>query len=53
MLIITGIVIWALGLIPYVGAIISFITVILGLGLLVVSILPKKQNKENTENIKD
>lgn len=42
MLIVTGIVIWALTQIPYIGGFVSFIITLLGLGILVASILPKK-----------
>lgn len=51
MLIISGIVIWALTKIPYVGGIMSFIITILGLGILVVSILPKKTSKNDVKNV--
>ena len=46
MLIVTGIVVWALTQIPYIGGFISFIISVLGLGILVASILPKKSEKE-------
>ena len=49
MLIVTGIITFVLTKIPFVGSIISFIISILGLGILVVSILPKKINKKDEE----
>ena len=45
MLILSGIVVWGLTQIPYVGLVISLIITILGLGILVASILPKKVKK--------
>lgn len=52
MLIVSGIVIWAITKIPFIGGLISFIISVLGLGILVASILPKKSKKEEvvTEN---
>lgn len=50
MLILSSIVIWAITKIPYIGSIISFITIIIGLGILVASILPKKQPKNVSES---
>lgn len=47
MLIISSIVVWAISQIPYVGGFISFIIIVLGLGILVYSIFPKKI--DNTE----
>lgn len=49
LLIVSGIIIWAIAQIPFVGAIISFIITILGLGILTYSIIPKKENKEIKE----
>lgn len=49
MLIVSGIVIWGLSQIPYIGILISFITTILGLGILVASILPKKNDNKTNE----
>lgn len=46
MLIVSGIVIWLITQIPYVGGFISFIITVLGLGILVASILPKKSKKD-------
>lgn len=52
MLIVSGIVIWILTKIPYVGGLLSFIITAIGLGILVVSILPKKLiSNSSTENI--
>lgn len=51
MLIASGIVIWAITKIPYIGGLISFIISVIGLGILVASILPKKAIK--TEEVKD
>lgn len=50
MLIISGIVVWALCLIPYVGGWISFITIIIGLGILFANLFPKKNNEELEKN---
>lgn len=46
MLIVSGIVIWVITQIPYVGGLISFVISVLGLGILVASILPKKNKKD-------
>lgn len=46
MLIVSGIVVWILTQIPYIGVVISFITTILGLGILVISLFPKKSKKD-------
>ena len=54
MLIVSGIIVWVLTQLPYVGGVISFITVLLGLGILVLSILPKKDGKNsNKETVKE
>lgn len=50
MLIVSGIVIWAITQIPYIGGLISFIISVLGLGILVVSILPKRAEKNSKED---
>lgn len=47
MLIITGFIVWVLSNLPYVGCLISIITSILGLGILICSIIPKKKIIEN------
>ena len=46
MLIVSAAVLWLINLIPYIGTLISFISCIVGLGLLVISIIPttKKSN---------
>lgn len=43
-LIITGIILWAICLIPYVGMIISIITIIIGIGILFSNLLINKSN---------
>lgn len=52
MLIVSGIIICVLTQIPYIGGLISFIITVLGLGILVDSMLPKKSKKNQvvTEN---
>lgn len=45
-LVASSIVIWLLTLIPYVGSLISFILTILGLGIIIISIIPIKAKKE-------
>ena len=50
MLIVSGIVIWAITQIPYVGGFVSFIISVLGLGILVASILPKKSKKDSKKS---
>lgn len=51
LLLVTAAVLWLINLIPYVGAWISFITSILGLGILAKSIIPsrKEKNKDNSK----
>lgn len=46
MLIVSGIIVWVLSNLPYIGWIISIITSILGFGILICSIIPKKDNTE-------
>lgn len=54
MLIVSGIVIWVITQIPYIGALISFIITVLGLGILVASMIPKKSEKDEiVTEIKD
>ncbi len=53
MLIVSGIVVWGLTQIPYIGGIISFVITVLGLGILVASILPKKASKNDVAKVKD
>lgn len=50
MLIVSGIVIWAITQIPYVGGLVSFVISVLGLGILVASILPKKSEKDSKKD---
>lgn len=45
MLIVSSIVIWLITKVPYIGGLVSFIISVLGLGILVNSILPKKDKK--------
>ena len=45
-LIASSIVIWLLTLIPYVGGLISFVLTILGLGIIIISIIPAKTEKK-------
>lgn len=52
MLIVSSVVLWLLTLIPFVGTIISLIASIIGLGILVMSIIPIKENK-NKETVKE
>lgn len=47
-LVASSIVIWLFTLIPYVGGLISFVLTILGLGIIIVSIIPVKTKKEET-----
>ena len=51
MLIVLGIIVWVICELPFIGDIISFVIVVLGLGVLVSAILPKKSCK-NIENKK-
>ena len=52
MLILSSIVVWLLTQIPYVGTILSIAIIVLGLGILVYSILPKKATKKINDNKK-
>ena len=54
MLIVTGIIVWVLKELPYVGSIVSFVITILGLGILVTALLPKKDasNKKDKKESK-
>lgn len=45
-LIITGIVLWLLGLVPYIGGFISLASVILGLGIMLTNLVYKNKNKK-------
>lgn len=53
MLIVSGIIIKVLAMLPYVGGYISFIITVLGLGILIISILPKRTAKSDTANLVD
>lgn len=52
-LVASSIVIWLLTLIPYVGGLISFILTILGLGIIVISIIPARTKKKEDKKIKE
>ena len=52
MLVVSGIVVWALTQIPYLGGIVSFLALIFGLGVLVKTILPSKAKTEVAETAK-
>lgn len=52
MLIVSGTIIWVLTKIPYAGPIISFIITVLGLGIIISYILPKKEKKIETPKTK-
>lgn len=57
MLIVSSVVLWLICIIPYVGSIVRFITLILGLGIITKSVLPsdtkKSDNKVKKEDKKD
>ena len=55
MLIVSGVIVWVISELPYIGALVSFIIAVLGLGVLVSAILPKKVKKisENKDNEKE
>ena len=53
LLLVTAAVLWLINLIPYVGGWISFITSILGLGILVKSIIPAKKAKNKDDSKKE
>ena len=50
MLIVSGVIVWVISELPYVGSIVSFIISVLGLGVLVSAILPKKAKKVSDTN---
>ena len=53
MLIVSGVIVWVISELPYVGGIVSFIISVLGLGVLVSAILPKKAKKaSDTDKVK-
>ena len=49
MLIVTGIIVWVLKELPYIGSVVSFVITILGLGILVTALLPKKKSSNKKE----
>ena len=49
MLVATSIVLWLIGLIPYVGTIVGFIGVIIGMGIVTTNLLNRNSKKEITE----
>ena len=49
MLIVTGIIVWVLKELPYIGSVVSFVITILGLGILVTALLPKKKTSNKKE----
>ena len=49
MLIVSGIIVWVICELPFIGGIVSFIIAVLGLGILVSAILPKKSCKKNKD----
>ena len=54
MLIVSGVIVWVISELPYVGGIVSFIISVLGLGVLVSAILPKKAKKaSDTDEVKE
>lgn len=54
MLIVSGVIVWVISELPYVGGIVSFIISVLGLGVLVSAILPKKAKKaSDTDKVKE
>ena len=52
-LIITAVVLWLIGLIPFVGGVISIIAAVLGLGILINGILPFNRNKDFSKDNKE
>ena len=54
MLIVSVVIVWVISELPYVGGIVSFIISVLGLGVLVSAILPKKAKKaSDTDKVKE
>ena len=45
LLIVTGIIVWVITELPYIGGVVAFIISVLGLGVLISSILPKREKK--------
>lgn len=52
MLVVSSIVLWLIGLIPYIGSIVGFVSVILGLGIIISSLILKEKVKDSKEEIK-
>ncbi|MEI3395961.1 MAG: hypothetical protein V8R82_09895 [Clostridia bacterium] len=52
MLILSSIVLWAIGLIPYVGSAINIITSLIGLGIIVTNIIPVREKTKKTKKTK-
>ena len=52
MLILSSIVLWAIGLIPYVGSAINIITSLIGLGIIVTNIIPVREKTKKTNKTK-
>ena len=46
MLILSSIVLWAVGLIPYLGSVVNLITSITGLGIIITNIIPVREKKD-------
>ena len=53
MLIVTGIIVWVITELPYIGGIVAFIISVLGLGVLISSILPKREKKTKESKSKE
>ena len=54
MLIVTGIIVWVITELPYIGGVVAFIISVLGLGVLVSAILPEKAKKaSDTDKVKE
>lgn len=52
MIILVAVVLWAIELIPYVGDFVIFASCVLGIGILITYILPKKSDKKEQEEVK-
>ena len=53
MLIVTGIIVWVITELPFIGGIVAFIISVLGLGVLISSILPKREKKTEESKSKE
>ncbi len=53
MLIVTGIIVWVITELPFIGGIVTFIISVLGLGVLISSILPKREKKTKESKSKE